>query len=204
MKRLAQISFVKWQVIALGMIVFTALGSPLWAQPENPSFGLSSSTFFEVDMQSIALVDIESFGGNKDFSLSIPLITEAGNPLGANPLATNNNNWLNYSCAVPVVISRRIEVNLSAGTLPPHFEVQLTVGPATGSGGGNLGVPPGGALSLSVTPQIALNGIRGAFTGDGAGNGHRLTYELHYNGNNFHLLEQEDITLTVQYTIMDN
>ena len=175
-----------------------------FAQPENPNFSLGTSVFFEVDMKTIALVDIESFGASNDFTLTIATPTEAGNPLGSNPLATNTDNWINYSNAVPIVTSRNIEVSISSGSVPTDFELDITAAAAAGSGAGNLGTPNAGAITLSGTPQDLITNIRGAYTGDGPGNGHQLTFELNYTGTDFDQLDSEDFNLSILYTIVDN
>ncbi|MDZ7846697.1 MAG: hypothetical protein U5L96_07975 [Owenweeksia sp.] len=64
----------------LGVVVFTLAHDRLAAQPENPNFSLTTSTYFEIDMKTIALVDIETYGVQTDFVLAIPAPTEAGNP----------------------------------------------------------------------------------------------------------------------------
>ena len=187
-------------LIGLVLSVVTVLR----AQPENPDFSLSTSVFFEIDMKTIALVDIETFGATNNFTLNIPVPTEAGNPLGSNPLATNSDNWINYSNAVPIVTSRNIEVSISSGSVPSDFELELTVGAATGAGAGNLGTAASGPLTLSGTPQDLITNIRGAYTGDGPGNGHQLTFALNYLGTNFDQLDSQDINLSILYTIVDN
>lgn len=179
-------------------------GANAFAQPENPNFSLSTSVFFEIDMRTIALVDIETFGGSSDFTLNIPIPTEAGNPLGSNPLATNSDNWINYSNAVPVVTSRDIEVSISVGSVPSDFELELTVGAATGAGAGNLGTAAPGTITLTSIPQDLITNIRGAYTGDGPGNGHQLSFALNYLGTNFDQLDSQDVNLSILYTIVDN
>ena len=186
------------------MALFVSTFFKMAGQPENPDFSLSTSVFFEIDMKTIALVDIETFGATANFTLSIPPPTEAGNPLGSNPLASNSDNWINYSNAVPVVTSRDIEVSISSGSVPSDFELELTVGAATGAGAGNLGTAAPGTLTLSSTPQDLITNIRGAYTGDGPGNGHQLTFALNYLGTNFDQLDSQDINLTILYTIVDN
>ncbi len=156
-------------------------------------------------MKTIALVDIESFGGSNDFTLAIPAPTEAGNPLGSNPLVSNSSNWINYSNAVPVVTSRNIEVSISTGSVPSDFELELSVAAAVGAGAGNIGTAVPGALTLSGTPQDLITNIRGSYTGDGPGNGHQLTFDLNYLGTNFDQLDgDDDVTLSILYTIIDN
>ncbi len=189
--------------IPLVLLLFTWQFSH--AQPENPDFSLSTSVFFEIDMKTIALIDIESFGASNDFTLSIPTPTEAGNPLGSNPLATNSDNWINYSNAVPIVTSRDIEVSISSGSVPSDFELELSVAAAAGAGAGNLGTAAVGALTLSSTPQDLITNIRGSYTGDGPGNGHQLSFALNYLGTNFDQLDgDDDVTLSILYTIIDN
>lgn len=173
------------------------------AQPGNPSYSLSAKTFFEIDMQSIALLDIESSQASANFTLSVPIPTNAGS-VYSNPLAVNSHNWLNYSSAVRNVISRNIQAHIGYGSLPASLSLHLSVSPASGSGMGGLGMAGSAALILTNTPQNIITSITGAFTGDGALNGHQLNFELHYNGTNFEDLSFGSENLTIIYTIIDN
>ncbi len=184
------------------MLVFASFS--LWAQPGNPSYSLSTSTYFEIDMQSIALLDIENAGATTNFSLDVPAPTEAGKGLSSNPLVSYSDNWLNYSCAARDVTSRNIQVSISSGSIPPGLELQLTVSAATGSGAGTLGTPVATNLLLTSTAQNIITGIRGSYTGNGSGNGHQLTYELHFDGVNFDQLDKISAPITILYTIIDN
>lgn len=174
------------------------------AQPENPSFSLTSTTYVEVDMKSIALLDIETGSATTNFSMDVPAITEAGLSLAANPLATNSDNWLNFSCVVRDVTSRKIQVSINTGTMPAGLELKLDVGGASGLGGGALGTPSASTLTIGTSPQDIVTGIRGAFTGDGANNGYQLSYSLHYAGSNFNQLDAQNAQVTLLYTIIDN
>ncbi len=174
------------------------------AQPGNPNFSLSANTFFEVDMRSIALLAIETAGSSPDFSLSVPTPASAGEGLGSNPLDNNSDNWLNYSCATRDVVSRSISVYISSGSVPSGLEIELSVGNATGSGGGTLGTPSGSSVTLTSKEQTILSGIKGSYTGSGSGNGHQLSYKLNYAGSgNFSSLESANALITITYTLID-
>ncbi len=175
----------------------------LHAQPGNPDYSLSATTYFEVDLQPIALLDIETSQATTNISMSVDVPTEAGLGLGANPLVTNTHNWINYSSGVPPSVNRKVQVSINSGTVPTGFEVRLSVGGATGSGGGVLGTPGGGSIVLSGSPQDIITGIRGAYTGNGANHGHQLTYSLHYSSGSFATVETQSVPINVIYTIMD-
>jgi hypothetical protein len=190
-------------LICLGLILCFGKAQ---AQPGNPDFNLRASTYFEVDMRSIALVDIETSTGSKNFSLEIPIIDEAGSGLVTAP-ETETSLWLNYSCAVRDVGSRSIQVNISNGTVPDNFTLSVTVSNASGaSSGGTLGSPVGGATILTSSATTVVTGIQGAFTGHGANNGHQLTYSLVYSGSgaDFATVFAASEVITVLYTIIDD
>lgn len=179
------------------------LSVSLMAQPGNPDYSLSATTYFEVDIQPIALLDIETSQATTNISMTVDAPTEAGLGLGANPLVTNTHNWINYSSGVPPSVNRKVQVNINSGTVPTGFEVRLSVASATGSGGGVLGTPGGGYIVLSSSPQDIITGIRGAYTGNGANHGHQLTYTLHYTSGNFASVEKQNVPINVIYTIID-
>lgn len=174
-----------------------------FAQPGNPSYSLSANTYLELEIQPIALLDIETGQSNTNFSLTVDAPSEAGEGLGTNALKTNNDNWINYSSGVPPTVTRKIQASINSGTIPTGFEIRLSAGNATGSGGGVLGSPAGGYIVLTGSPQDIIDGIRGAYTGDGPSNGHRLTYSLHHSGGSFSAVEQQNTTVNVLFTIID-
>ncbi len=190
---------LRWSFVAIMLLVFEAV----YAQPGNPEYSLSATTYFEVDIQPIALLDIETSQATTNISMNVDAPTEAGLGLGANPLVTNTYNWINYSSGVPPSVNRKVQVNINSGTVPTGFEVRLFVSNATGSGGGTLGVPGGGYITLSGSPQDIITGIRGAYTGNGPNHGHQLTYSLHYTGGNFAVIETQSAPINVIYTIID-
>jgi len=173
------------------------------AQPGNPSYSLSANTYLELELQPIALLDIETSQANSNFSMTVDVPTEAGEGFGTNPLKTNNDNWINYSSGVQPTVSRKVQASINSGTVPAGFEIRLSVGNATGSGGGVLGTPLSGYIAITSSPQDIIDGIRGAYTGDGPSNGHRLTYALHHTGGSFSALEQQSTTVNVLFTIID-
>ncbi len=191
---------LKWMLAFCISLAYTAT----WAQPGNPTYSLSTNTFFEIDMRPIALIDLETSAASTNFSLTVPAPTEAGDGIGSGALSSHTSNWINYSSAVRYVTSRDVQVNISYGTLPSDFEIRLDVGMASGTGGGTLGTPVAGTKILSSTPQNIITGIKGAFTGDGPTNGHQLSYSLFYTGSNFSTLETSATTITILYTLIDN
>ncbi len=190
-------------VLVFLLICLSAMAA--FSQPVNPTYSLSTHTTFEVEIQSIALLDLENTGGGLTLSLDPPLPTEAGAGLGSNPLSTNSTIWINYSSAVPLAILRKVQVNfLSGSAMPSGFDLLASAGSAFGSGGGTLGNPVSGKVTLSTSAQDLITGIGGAFTGIGAGNGHQITYELHFTAGDFSVIENEAETVSVIYTIIDN
>lgn len=192
------------KVKSLALLLLLLSAAAVYAQPTNPSYTLSTNTFFELDMRPIALLDLESGGANANFTFNVAAPTEAGEGFIGNPLASNNNTWLNYSCAVRNVISRKVQVRISSGTVPSGFELTLQVGAASGSGGGTLGTATSSTIILSGVGQDIITGIQGAYTGNGTNNGHLLTYELNYTGiGGFGVVFQSSNVINILYTIMD-
>jgi len=177
---------------------------PAFAQPGNPIFSLTGDMLIELDMQSIAIMDIENSGVSTDIDLDAPTAGEAGTSLSVNPIATNNSNWINYSSANRDIVSRSIQVSISSGAVPNGLELEVEAAASTGLDGGTLGIPVSSALILTSTPQNIINGIQGAFTGDGPNNGHQLTYNLNIVGGSYGQLETGSTVITVTYTMIDN
>jgi hypothetical protein len=175
-----------------------------FGQPGNPIFGLTGSTTFDVDMRPIALMDLETSGSSSNLTITLSAPDEAGDPIGTNPLFTNSENWINYSCSNRDVSSRHIEVEISSGSVPDGFELRLDVATATG-GGGTLGSPALGTIVLSSISQSIVTGIEGAFTGDSFGNGHQLTFSLHFlTGSYGSINNQNSGPIIISYTLVDD
>ena len=159
---------------------------PLWAQ-------LEAGRNIRVRLAVLALIDIEP--NNSPITLNFTGPTEAGNPIQS---TTDNTKWLNYSSALSSTDSAR---TISAAVDQTIAGIDLEVMTSIAMGGnGVLGTPfaPTSTV-LSTTPLALINGIRGAFTGDGAMSGHQLTYSLDINDYTAIVANTQNITVT--YTI---
>lgn len=119
----------------------------------------------------VTLMDVEPAG---TISLNYAAPSEAGNALTAPP--ANTTKWINYTSAIlPGGATRRITA--SVNQLIPGTDIRIQAAAASGSGGGALGIPSGPVV-LTTAAQTLISGIGGAFTGNGANNGHRLTISI--------------------------
>ncbi|BAP33652.1 uncharacterized protein CHSO_4615 [Chryseobacterium sp. StRB126] len=160
------------------------------------SCSLYSQTNVTLTLPVVTLMDIEPTG---NIALSFTPPTEAGNPIG-NP-TPNTSKWINYTSAITSGgLTRKITAAIS-GTLIAGVDIKLQAAAASGAGGGTLGTPSA-QVTLTNTPVTIINGIGGAFTGNGANNGHRLTISLIPN-TYANLATQANTTLTIVYTITE-
>ena len=83
----------------------------------------------------------------------------------------------------------------------PGVNIRLQAAAASGAGGGTLGTPSA-QVTLTTTPVTIISGIGGAYTGNGANNGHRLTISL-VPGTYANLFAQTNTTVTIVYTITE-
>ena len=124
-----------------------------------------------VTLPVVTLMDVEP-AGNINLSFTAP--TEAGKPI-VNP-APNTTKWINYTSAISLGgVNRRITASINQ--VIPGVDIKLQAAAASGSGGGTLGIPSA-QITLTTTPITIINGIGGAFTGNGSNNGHQLTITL--------------------------
>ncbi len=158
-----------------------------------------------ISIPEVALVDIEP-AATKNLTLGFTAPTEAGNPVV--PSAEDNTLWLNYSSIKSVADpTRNVTVKLNA--LIPGVDINVTAAAATGAGGGTLGTSAG-LLTLSAADQTIISGIGSAYTGNGANNGHNLTYALAAGSGPGGVADYADLqatattVATVTYTISDN
>ncbi|WP_236978679.1 hypothetical protein [Membranihabitans maritimus] len=182
----------------LNIIVFVCL--MMVAVKENLSAQLlvSQSKNIGVSIGDIAIMDIEPSG---EIQLATSSISEAG--LGfSQPLAEDQSKWINYSCSDRSGNTKRIDVNVTAGSIPDGLILKLTAANYLRSGDGVLGISTGEKV-LTSAPQVILDNIVRGYTGSGAGNGHRLTYTLEVDefGD---LSESSAAVVTVHFTITDN
>lgn len=158
-----------------------------------------------ITIPEVALVDIEP-AASKNITMGFTAPTEAGLPITLT--GTNNTLWLNYSSIKSVAdATRTVSVKLNA--LIPGVDIKVTAAAASGSGAGTLGTPSA-QLILSAADQTIVSGIGSAYTGDGANNGHNLTYTLAPGSGSGSVASYADLeatttaVATVTYTISDN
>ncbi|WP_159479396.1 hypothetical protein [Chryseobacterium sp. 18068] len=159
-----------------------------------------------ISVPEVALVDIEPVA-TKNITLGFTAPTEAGDPV--TPNTANSTLWLNYSSIKSVAEPTR-NVSVSVNAIIPGIDIHVTAAAATGSGGGLVG-DPAAELILSATDQTIISGIGSAYTGNGANNGHNLTYALAAGSSPSGVAAYSDLqattvatTATVTYTISDN
>ncbi|WP_412850985.1 hypothetical protein ACL0VS_07145 [Chryseobacterium sp. PMSZPI] len=187
--------------LAIGISLFAAvISGNLSAQDTN-----TDSHTITISIPEVALVDIEP-SATKNITLGFTAPTEAGNPIL--PSAANNTLWLNYSSIKSVADpTRNVSVKLNA--IIPGIDIHVTAAVASGSGAGLLG-KSAGLLTLTAADQTIISDIGSAYTGNGANNGHNLTYALAAGSGPGGVAAYSDLqatattTATVVYTISDN
>ncbi|WP_276733540.1 hypothetical protein [Chryseobacterium carnipullorum] len=154
-----------------------------------------SQSTIALTLPIVTLLDIEPTG---TFTLNFTAPTEAGQALTAP--AANTTKWINYTSAIASGgLTRRITASINQ--LVPGISIRVQAAAASGSGGGTLGTSAG-QVTLSTTATNIITGIGGAFTGNGANNGHRLTISLAVNTYaNLSALTNSPIVIT--YTITE-
>lgn len=163
------------------------------------SFGQSQASITAAfTLSQVAMLDLEPNYTTVTLNLTAP--TEAG--LMATVVMANNKKWLNFSSAVTsTAASRNISVKIDGGQVPPGIYLKLSTSNKSGIGQGVLGTPSG-ILTLTSTSQNIVSGIRGAFTGDGIGNGYELSYYLEIY--DYKLLDfNQSATLSITLTLSD-
>jgi len=160
-----------------------------------------------ITIPQIALLDLEDVVGGSETVGDISLVgtapTEAGEAMTFGTAATNNSIWMNYSSILGTAVSRKVTVSMT-GTLPAGLKLTVTAGAYSGVGKGTTGAPTG-IISLNGSPQDLIGGIGSAYTGNGAKNGHQLTYQLGYaDTENYAGLDSDNsAALTITYTLLD-
>lgn len=158
-----------------------------------------------ISIPEVALVDIEP-SATKNITLGFTAPTEAGNPII--PAAANTTLWLNYSSIKSVADPTR-NVSVKMNAIIPGVDLNVTAAAATGAGAGTLGTSAG-LLTLTGTDQTIISGIGSAYTGNGANNGHNLTYAIAAGSGPGGVAAYADleatatVVATVTYTISDN
>ncbi|WP_265129336.1 hypothetical protein [Chryseobacterium oranimense] len=181
-------------------LITAAFSGSLKAQDTN-----TDNHTITISIPEVALVDIEP-AATKNITLGFTAPTEAGNPI--TPSTSNSTLWLNYSSIKSVADPTR-NVSVKVNALIPGIDINVTAAAATGSGAGTLGTPSA-QLTLSAADQTIISGIGSAYTGNGANNGHNLTYALAAGSGPGGVAAYADLqatastVATVTYTISDN
>lgn len=151
-----------------------------------------------ISIPEVALLDLE---GTKDITLKIDGPSEAGKAVSfAN--ATNDDVWVNYSSIAKSHKTRKVTVSINKN-VPGGVKLNVLASSYSGGGKGALGTPKG-ALTLKTTAQDIVTKVGSCYTGDGANNGHKLTYSLALTGDaDYAKLVEGDTEITVTYTLVD-
>lgn len=154
-----------------------------------------------ITIPAVALVDIEP-AGSKNIEMDFKAPTEAG--LALESPDVDATLWLNYSF-IPTQTGKSASVSVAIDAVNPKFDVIVQAAGATGSSsGGTLGTSATGAITLTASPQDLVTGIGASYTGDGANNGHNLTYSVNtVSGSYSTILATDNPTVTVTYTISE-
>lgn len=156
---------------------------------------LYSQATVTLTLPVVTLMDVEPTG---NITLNFTAPTEAGNPLG-NP-TPNTSKWINYTSAITSGGATR-KITAAVNQVISGVNIRLQAAAASGAGGGTLGTPSA-QVTLTTTPVTIISGIGGAYTGNGANNGHRLTISL-VPSTYANLAKQDNISVTIVYTITE-
>ncbi|UMQ40021.1 hypothetical protein MKS83_11410 [Chryseobacterium sp. Y16C] len=175
-------------------LAFAAISANMKAQD-----AISDNHDITITIPSVAILDIEP-SASKNISMGFTAPTEAGLPIAV--AATNNTLWLNYSSIkTATVTTRHISAKLDA--LIPGVDIKVTAAAAVG-GAGALGTPS--TLTLTATDQSLISLIGSAYTEDGSGKGHNLTYTITPGTTTAYgnITATANVTAKVTYTFVDN
>ena len=162
------------------------------------SFGQSQgSVNATFNLFEVAMLDLKP--NNSTVTLSLAT-NEAGEK--AAMVTANNKKWLNFSSAVIAGKSRNISIHITDGQVPSGIYLKLSTSNVMDNGLGLRGTPVQ-VLTLNNTSQTLISNIRGAYTGNGIGNGYELTYNLEIF--DYKLLDfNQSATLTITLTLSDS
>lgn len=148
-----------------------------------------------ISLPAIALLDLNN---NSAIIMAFQAPTEAGAPVTAP--ASNSTKWLNLTSAVTPGATRRVSAQVVSGSLPNGVRLKLETAAFSGSGSGTFGSVTS-PIYLSATATTIINGIGGAFTGNG-NNGYNLQYTLEIQ--TYSQLQKANNTFSILYTLIDN
>lgn len=112
-------------------------------------------------------------------------------------VVSNTTKWINFTSAVPSLLTRTISAQITSGSIPSGMALKLTISPATG-GAGVLGSNVS-SVNLSTSPQVIISNIGGAYTGKGSGYGYNLKFELVIS--DYSQLRAGNTNLSITFTI---
>ena len=175
----------------------------VFAAPEGDDNG-SASHSVSINIPTIALVDVESVNGGEAGVINLsPTVSslEAGEAVDFGT-ASNSDLWLNYTSVVEGSSStRQITVELdNENKLPDGVSLLVSAG-GISSGKGKKGSPESGKVIISKTAKNLITGIGSCYTESGANKGHRLTYELSLDSDDYEDLIADTYDVEITYTI---
>ncbi|SDW40400.1 hypothetical protein SAMN05444411_101651 [Lutibacter oricola] len=190
---------MKISKLFIAAVLFIATSNAFAQDTEKDSHSL------KLGVPQVALLDIESTVA-KAISLKATAPTEAGEKVEFNQ--SNSDLWLNYSSIVGNESSRAITVQITDGDVPSGIDLTVSANKYEGDGEGTMGEIAEKSIVLNNKKATnIIKGIGSAYTGNGAKNGHNLTYRITqsedkdaYANLNF----DESTTLTITYTLSDN
>ncbi len=173
-------------ILALGL-------STAYSQADNET---DSHNIF-LTVPTIALLDIESAGVSNDISVILVAPEEAGDPLESK---TDESLWLNVTSIVTTGSSNNIKVEIDQ--IVPGLDLKVSAAGYSGVGQGSWGTPASTELTLNTSAQSLVTGITSGYTGNGAGNGFKLSYTVDPDETAFDaLLASSSIIIDVTYTL---
>ena len=158
-----------------------------------------------IEIPEVALLDLEG-GHGSDIHFAPQRPTEAGMAVDFSN-QTNNELWINYSSITnrSTEPTRDIKVQITSGRIPSGMILQVSAGSDAGRGDGTMGTPVG-TITLDRSAQSLITGVGSAYTGNGAGRGHQLKYQLSLNeeeGSYAQLDLDESASVSIMYTLTD-
>lgn len=171
----------------------TVLTGFAYAQDSN-----TNSHQINIAVPAVSLVDVEGSDGNTiDLEFTAP--TEAGEWLTAP--AANSDLWLNLSSTAKGSSTGK-SVQAKVTGLPSSFELTVVAAGATSDKKGQVGTPSA-VVTLSGTDQNVITGVKTGYTGDGAGKGFQLTYNVSIIDETaaIEAVNNDNLAVTVVYTM---
>lgn len=151
-----------------------------------------------INVPTVALIDVEGPGGNNSISFTLTAPEEAG--LGFVAPSANNTLWLNLTSIVSSTQTRKVSVNLQSSLQSDALGLTVSAAEHSGVGSGTFGEPVG-EIEIGATPKDLITGIGSAWTGNGINNGYQLTYNLVIDEDKYDVLFKQNETATIVYTI---